>query len=74
MVNTGQALKRKPARDTMGIKNIVMKRKLHDMAKRDIAKKVTRTGLKGEADRSIGTKMHKHLYSGKRGNGSNDRR
>ena len=72
--STGQQLKRKPARDTLGVKNPAMKKKLHMMAKRDIAKKVTRLGLKGEADRFIGTKMPKHLFSGKRGAGKTDRR
>lgn len=72
--HTGQPLKRAPARDTMGIKNVAMKKKAQLMAKRDIAKKVTRLGLKGEADRFIGTKMPKHLYSGKRGTGKTDRR
>lgn len=71
---TGQPLKRKPARDTMGIKNAVMKKKTQMMARKDIAKKVGRLCLKGEADRFIGTKMPKHLYSGKRGNGKTDRR
>lgn len=71
---TGLPLKRKPARDTMGVKNLAMQKKVHQMAKRDIAKKVSRLCLKGEADRFIGTKMPKHLYSGKRGNGTADRR
>ncbi|XP_073844855.1 nucleolar GTP-binding protein 1 [Musca autumnalis] len=71
---TGQPLKRKPARDTMGIKNVAMKKKAQIMAKKDIAKKVTRLCLKGEADRFIGTKMPKHLYAGKRGSGTADRR
>lgn len=69
---TGQPLKRAPSRDTLGIKNVAMKKKAQLMAKRDIAKKVTRLGLKGEADRFIGTKMPKHLYSGKRGAGKTD--
>lgn len=72
--STGQHLKRKPARDTMGVTNPIMKKKLQVMAKRDIAKKVTRMCLKGEADRFIGTKMPKHLFSGKRGIGKADRR
>lgn len=71
---TGQPLKRKPARDTMGIKNVAMKKKAQIMAKKDIAKKVSRLCLKGEADRFIGTKMPKHLFAGKRGNGTADRR
>ncbi|XP_030387088.1 nucleolar GTP-binding protein 1 [Scaptodrosophila lebanonensis] len=71
---TGQPLKRQPSRDTMGIKNLAIRKKAHDMAKRDIAKKVTKMGLKGEADRFIGTKMPRHLFSGKRGTGKTDRR
>lgn len=51
-----------------------MKRKLHVMGRQAIAKKVKKMCLKGEADRFIGNKMPKHLFSGKRGNGSNDRR
>lgn len=72
--STGQPLKRAPPRDHQGVKNTVMKKKLQIMAKRDIAKKVTRNGLKGEADRFIGTKMPKHLFAGKRGSGKTDRR
>lgn len=71
---TGQPLKRAPSRDTLGIKNLAIRKKAQIMAKRDIAKKVTSRGLKGEADRFIGTKMPKHLFSGKRGNGKTDRR
>ncbi|KAH8401296.1 hypothetical protein KR009_004432 [Drosophila setifemur] len=64
---TGQPIKRAPSRDTLGIKNVMIRKKAHIMAKRDIAKKVTKMGLKGEADRFIGTKMPKHLFAGKRG-------
>jgi len=32
------------------------------------------TGARGESDRKIVTKMPKHLFSGKRGNGKTDRR
>ncbi|KAH8373617.1 hypothetical protein KR200_008943 [Drosophila serrata] len=71
---TGMPLKRAPSRDTLGIKNLAIRKKAQIMAKRDIAKKVTRNTLKGEADRFIGTKMPKHLYSGKRGTGKTDRR
>jgi len=71
---TGLPLKRAPSRDSLGIKNLAIRKKAQIMAKRDIAKKVTSRGLKGEADRFIGTKMPKHLYSGKRGNGKTDRR
>ena len=51
-----------------------MKRKLQTMARKDIARKVKRMCLKGEADRFIGNKMPKHLFSGKRGSGKTDRR
>ncbi|XP_031641111.1 nucleolar GTP-binding protein 1 [Contarinia nasturtii] len=72
--STGQPLKRAAARHELGVKDVIMKRKLNTMAKRDIARKVTRMCLKGEADRFIGTKMPKHLFSGKRGTGKTDRR
>ncbi|XP_034477865.1 nucleolar GTP-binding protein 1 [Drosophila innubila] len=71
---TGKPLKRAPSRDTLGIKDVAIRKKAQVRAKRDIAKKVTRLGLKGEADRFIGTKMPRHLYSGKRGTGKTDRR
>lgn len=71
---TGQPLKRAAPRHSLGIKNVALKKKAELMAKRDIAKKVTKLGLKGEADRFIGTKMPKHLFSGKRPKGTTDRR
>jgi len=71
---TGQPLKRGHARNTLGLKNPMIKKKAEFMAKHDIAKKVTKMSLKGEADRFIGTKMPKHLFAGKRGNGKTDRR
>ncbi|XP_044734711.1 nucleolar GTP-binding protein 1 [Chrysoperla carnea] len=61
-------------RDEQGIKDVAMKRKLKQIAHRAIAKKVGKMGLKGEADRFIGTKMPRHLYAGKRGVGKTDRR
>ncbi|XP_043599876.1 nucleolar GTP-binding protein 1-like [Bombus pyrosoma] len=64
----------KPARDEMGVKNSTMKNKLNYIAHRAIKKKIAKKGLKGEADRFIGTKMPKHLFSGKRGVGKADRR
>ncbi|KAE8745997.1 hypothetical protein FOCC_FOCC007255 [Frankliniella occidentalis] len=64
----------KPPRDEMGIKDVVMKKKLKNVAHKAIAKKVGKTGLKGEADRFIGTKKPMHLFSGKRGMGKTDRR
>ncbi|KAL1501515.1 hypothetical protein ABEB36_006822 [Hypothenemus hampei] len=64
----------KPPRNEQGIKDLAMKKKLDKIAHRAISKKVARMGLKGEADRFIGTKMPKHLFSGKRGTGKTDRR
>lgn len=71
---TGQPLKRAAKRHELGIKNVALKKKASMMAFTDVQKKIHRLGLKGEADRFIGTKMPKHLYSGKRGNGKTDRR
>lgn len=51
-----------------------MQLKLKKVAHKAIAKKVKKQGLKGEADRFIGTKKPKHLYAGKRGIGKTDRR
>ncbi|OXU17338.1 nucleolar GTP-binding protein 1 [Nasonia vitripennis] len=64
----------RPARDEMGIKDNKMKTKLKNIAHKAIRKKVAKKGLKGEADRFIGNKMPKHLFSGKRGTGKTDRR
>ncbi|XP_044004786.1 nucleolar GTP-binding protein 1-like [Aphidius gifuensis] len=61
-------------RDEMGIKDIAMKDKLKNIAHKAISKKVGKKGLKGEADRFIGTKMPRHLFAGKRGVGKTDRR
>jgi len=72
--STGQALKRALPRDQQGVKDVIMKHKLKVMANKDIARKVKRMCLKGEADRFIGNKMPKHLFSGKRGSGKTDRR
>lgn len=71
---TGKPLKRAQSRDQLGVKNVAMKKKAQMMARKDIAKKVKKYGLKGEADRFIGNKMPKHLFSGKRGSGKTDRR
>lgn len=51
-----------------------MQQKAKKLAHVAIAKKTKRMGLKGEADRFIGTKMPKHLFAGKRGVGKTDRR
>ncbi|KAK0078095.1 hypothetical protein PV325_003051 [Microctonus aethiopoides] len=64
----------RPPRDEMGVKDVVMKHKLKNIAHKAIKNKVAKKGLKGEADRFIGTKMPRHLYSGKRGTGKTDRR
>ncbi|XP_034941870.1 nucleolar GTP-binding protein 1 [Chelonus insularis] len=64
----------RPPRDDMGVKDVVMKHKLKNIAHKAIKKKVAKKGLKGEADRFIGNKMPKHLFSGKRGVGKTDRR
>lgn len=64
----------KPSRDEMGIKDVAMKSKLKNIAHKALRKKIIKKGLKGEADRFIGTKMPKHLFSGKRGIGKTDRR
>lgn len=50
------------------------RKKLKNKAHKAIRKQVGKKGLKGTADRFIGTKMPKHLYSGKRKNGKTDRR
>ena len=51
-----------------------MQKKAKNMAHIAISKKTKKMGLKGEADRFIGTKKPKHLYAGKRGVGKTDRR
>ncbi|XP_060818178.1 nucleolar GTP-binding protein 1 [Bombus pascuorum] len=64
----------KPARDEMGIKDSTMKTKLKNIAHKALKKKIAKKGLKGEADRFIGTKKPRHLFAGKRGVGKTDRR
>ncbi|XP_039285359.1 nucleolar GTP-binding protein 1 [Nilaparvata lugens] len=63
-----RSLSRAP-RDETGVKDVAMKTKLKRVAHKAIAKKVGKWGRKGEADNFIGTKMPKHLFSGKRGIG-----
>jgi len=72
--STGLPLKRALPRNEQGVKDKIMKRKLQMLGHKNIANKVKRMCLKGEADRFIGNKMPKHLYSGKRGTGKTDRR
>ncbi|XP_045529634.1 nucleolar GTP-binding protein 1 [Pieris brassicae] len=64
----------RPARDEQGVKDVAMQKRAKKMAHIAISKKTKKMGLKGEADRFIGTKMPKHLFSGKRGVGKTDRR
>lgn len=64
----------RPARDEVGLKDGQMQKKAKNMAHVAIARKTKKMGLKGEADRFIGTKKPKHLFSGKRGVGKTDRR
>ncbi|XP_046974893.1 nucleolar GTP-binding protein 1 [Vanessa cardui] len=61
-------------RDTQGVRDAAMQKRAKHMAHVAISKKTKKMGLKGEADRFIGTKMPKHLFSGKRGVGKTDRR
>lgn len=51
-----------------------MKSKLTKIGQKAQKKKIAKKGLKGEADRFIGTKMPKHLFSGKRKLGKTNRR
>ncbi|XP_038217662.1 nucleolar GTP-binding protein 1 [Zerene cesonia] len=64
----------RPARDEQGVKDVAMQKRAKKMAHVAISKKTKKMGLKGEADRFIGTKMPKHLFAGKRGVGKTDRR
>lgn len=72
-LNRGRSLSNVP-RDEQGIKDLAMKSRLNRVSQKAISKKVKKKGLKGEADRFIGTKMPRHLFSGKRGVGKTDRR
>jgi len=51
-----------------------VKTKLKNIAYKTQKKKIAKKGFKGEGDRFIGTKMPKHLFSGKRGIGKTSRR
>ncbi|KAI7903623.1 GTP binding protein 4 [Cokeromyces recurvatus] len=56
-----------------GFRNV--KQKLEaDKQKKNVQKQASKLGKRGEADRQIQTKMPKHLFSGKRGMGTTDRR
>ncbi|KAI8332723.1 GTP binding protein 4 [Choanephora cucurbitarum] len=57
----------------LGFRNV--KQKLEaDKQKKNVQKQQSKHGKRGEADRHILTKMPKHLFSGKRGMGTTDRR
>lgn len=71
---TGLPIKRKTPSHELGIRDVMLKKKVKLMAKRDIAKRVTKLARKGEGDRHIPDLMPKHLFAGKRGSGTNDRR
>jgi len=64
----------RPPRDESGVRDDAMRTRLKGVAHKAIAKKVKKMGLKGEADRFIGNKKPRHLFSGKRGIGKVDRR
>ncbi|XP_052742794.1 nucleolar GTP-binding protein 1 [Bicyclus anynana] len=64
----------RPARDEQGVKDVAMQKRAKNLAHVAIARKTKKMGLKGEADRFIGTKKPKHLFAGKRGVGKTDRR
>lgn len=71
--NKNRSVSRTP-RNELGVRDAVMQRKAQKLAHLAISKKVKKYGLKGEADRFIGNKMPKHLFTGKRGIGKTDRR
>lgn len=71
---TGKPIKRRTPGHELGIKDVMLKKKAKVMAKRDIAKRVTKLARKGEGDRHIPDLMPKHLFAGKRGTGKTDRR
>ncbi|KAJ1933654.1 Nucleolar GTP-binding protein 1 [Linderina macrospora] len=60
-------------RSTMGLRDVRQKA-VADKMKAKSTRKMNTMARAGEADRSISTKMPKHLFTGKRGVGSNDRR
>lgn len=57
-----------------GFSDARQKEKALEMGRKKLKAGVGRMSKKGEADRSIHTKMPKHLFSGKRGIGKTDRR
>eukprot|EP01134_Creolimax_fragrantissima_P005651 CFRG5651T1 len=71
--SVSRAVSTKRTRDDTGVADSKQKGKSKEIMK--LAQRpMIRAGKAGEADRHIGTKMPKHLFSGKRGNGKTDRR
>jgi nucleolar GTP-binding protein len=63
-----------PAAGADGMRNVRAKYDVQKLTKKIQAKTFNLRGLQGESDRFIGTKMPRHLFSGKRGIGKTDRR
>ncbi|XP_046884052.1 nucleolar GTP-binding protein 1 [Hypomesus transpacificus] len=63
----------RPPRDQSGVRDAKMARKAKKMMKHS-QKEINREGKKGEADRHVFDLKPKHLFSGKRKSGTNDRR
>jgi nucleolar GTP-binding protein len=64
----------KKPRSKSGVRDEVMEAKVRDMSKKSQRKLLHKEARIGEADRSIGCKKPKHLFSGKRKMGKTDRR
>lgn len=62
-----------PSRATSGLGSEANMKRARKM-KHDGQKKLNQKGKIGESDRMFKSKMPKHLFSGKRGKGTNDRR
>jgi len=62
------------ARSQSGIRDEAVSKKLQNLRKKQDKKNFARFGKAGESDRRIQEKKPKHLFSGKRGLGKNDRR
>ncbi|KAJ2779806.1 Nucleolar GTP-binding protein 1 [Coemansia javaensis] len=68
-----RALSVRRDRSTMGFKDAHQKAE-SDKSRARALRRIAHLGRRGEADRSIQSKMPKHLFTGKRSNGTNDRR
>jgi nucleolar GTP-binding protein len=69
----GLSLSMKPPAKGDGVKDVAQRNKALKMADK-AQKRRNRLAKAGEGDRTIHTKMPKHLFSGKRGIGKTDRR